>query len=104
MNRKPRLNLVFCALIAALAHGFALAAEATDPPPTQSPGVIHKVGNAVERGAHAAVNGIETGVKAAARGIERGATAAANGVERGFKATARFVGKVTGPSSSEAQK
>ncbi len=91
-------------------------AEGEAAPPPQSPGVVHKVGTAVEEGAQAAADGVKKGVRAAAGGIERGAEAAAHGVkrgveaaaegvERGAKATAAAAGRVAekvSPSSSGA--
>lgn len=42
MQRKTFPCARLCILIAALAHGIALAEEATDSSPTRAPGVVHK--------------------------------------------------------------
>lgn len=84
---------------------------------SQSPGVVQKVGDAIERGAEAAASGVQRGAKAAAHGVERaadatarGVKAAAKGVERGATAAADGVetaaNKVKGsdtPASSDSQ-
>jgi hypothetical protein len=81
----------FLVLLGMLYMSPCQAAEAD----SQSSGVVQKVGDAIERGAEAAVSGVQRGAKAAAHGVERaadatarGVKAAAKGVERGATAAA----------------
>jgi len=78
---------LFIATLVMLGSAAAYANETAEPATGTAPGVVVKVGKAIERGATAAANGVKRGAKAAARGIEHGAKAAARGVEHGAKAT-----------------
>ena len=55
------------------------------------PGVVVKVGKAIEHGARATASWIEHGVKAVAGGVERGTAATANGIKHGVKTAAHGV-------------
>lgn len=67
-----------------------------------NPGVVTKVENAVERGAHAAADGVEHGARAAAHGIEKGAKATEHGVKRGVQATANGVERAADATKNAA--
>jgi hypothetical protein len=69
-----------------------------------NPGVVTKVENAVERGAHAAADGVQHGAQAAAKGIERGAQATERGIKRGVKATANGVERASDATARTANR
>ncbi|NRF71768.1 hypothetical protein HLB44_32765 [Aquincola sp. S2] len=96
MRNTVHLRAAVCAALLAAAALPAAHAEGTVTQKASE--TATKVGNAIERGAHAAASGVARGVDAAASGVRRGAKAvergvhaAASGVERGAKATGRAI-------------
>jgi hypothetical protein len=96
----PRLTSLLTtaalALCAATVH--AQATQAT-PDAAAAPGVVQRVGGAVERGGQAAVRGVKKGAHATARGVQRGAKATARGVQRGAHAASRGVKRGVGAAA-----
>jgi len=69
----------------------------------EEPGVVKKVGGAVERGAKAAASGVQRGVEAAASGVRRAGDAVARGAQAAGSAVnrgARKVGLPADPASA----
>ena len=81
---------LFLALIL-LGHAEAGQSASAESPANSEPGVVVKVGQAIEHGVRTAAGWVEHGFKAAAGGVERGAKATANGIKHGAAATARGV-------------
>lgn len=79
--------LIACTGTAAGVH--AQSAGPDDKSTHQEPGVVQKVGGAVERGVKAAASGVDRGARAAARGAKK----AGDAVERGAKAAGSAVGR-----------
>lgn len=91
MNTILKTALTLSLALVLLNHAEAVPAASAAAPANNEPGVVVKVGQAIERGAHTAAGWIEHGAKAAANGFERGAKAAVNGFKHGVKVTAQGV-------------
>lgn len=94
---KATFKAVPVLLATCLLCGIAQAGkdDTKDTETRTSPGVIQRTGNAIERGAEAAV-----------KGVKRGATVAAKGIEHGARATgkaAHKVGKKVGVAGDDAK-
>lgn len=87
MNTILKTALTLSLVLILLSPAGAAPQNAAESPASSEPGVVVKVGKAIEHGARTTVSWIEHGVKAAASGIKHGAKAAAHGVEHGAKAT-----------------
>ncbi len=87
MNTILKTALTLSLVLILLSPAGAAPRNAAESPASSEPGVVVKVGKAIEHGARTAASWIEHGVKAAASGIKHGAKAAAHGVEHGAKAT-----------------
>jgi hypothetical protein len=85
---------LFFAIAFALLPALA-AADDEDESVSRTPGLVQKVGGALERGADAAAHGIETGVNATVNGVERGFNAVGNGFQRGMRATTNTIDNVS---------
>ena len=87
MNTILKTALTLSLVLILLSPAGAAPRNAAESPANNEPGVVVKVGKAIEHGARTAASWIGHGVKTAASGIKHGAKAAAHGVERGAKAT-----------------
>ena len=87
MNTILKTALTLSLVLILLSPAWAAPRNAAESPASSEPGVVVKVGKAIEHGARTAASWIEHGVKATANGIKHGAKAAAHGVEHGAKAT-----------------
>ncbi|MFA6499977.1 MAG: hypothetical protein WC256_12290 [Desulfurivibrionaceae bacterium] len=87
MNTILKAALTLSLVLILFSHAEADPKNAAESPTNSEPGVVVKVGKAIEHGVKAAANGVERGAKAAAHGIKHGIKAAAHGVEHGAKAT-----------------
>lgn len=80
VRRLLTMTWLFAALGAATGV-FAQPAAKGEKSTQQKPGVVQKVGGAVERGVKAAASGVERGVEAAASGVRRAGNAVGRGAE-----------------------
>lgn len=87
MNTILKTALTLSLVLILFSGAEAAPRGATESSASSEPGVVVKVGKAIEHGARTAASWIEHGVKTAASGIKHGAKAAAHGVEQGAKAT-----------------
>lgn len=91
MNTIAKTALTLSLVLFLFSHAAADSRDTSEPHASSEPGVVVKVGKAIEHGARTTAGWIEHGVKAAASGVERGAKATANGIKHGAKATAHGV-------------
>jgi hypothetical protein len=91
MNTILKTALTLSLVLILFSCAEAAPRDATESSASSEPGVVVKVGKAIEHGARTAASWIEHGVKTAASGVERGAKAAASGIKHGAKAAAHGV-------------
>lgn len=88
--------LIVCMCAVAAAH--AQSAGKGEKSARQEPGVVQKVGGAVERGVKAAASGVERGVEAAASGVRRAGNAVGRGAEAAGSAASKGAKKIGVPT------
>lgn len=87
MNTIFKTALTLSLVLILSSHAEAAQKDAAESSASNEPGVVVKVGKAIEHGARTAASWVEQGVRATANGIKHGAKAAAHGVEQGARAT-----------------
>lgn len=78
MNTILKTALTLSLVLILLSPAGAAPRNAAESPASSEPGVVVKVGKAIEHGARTAASWIEHGAKAAAHGVEHGAKATEN--------------------------
>jgi hypothetical protein len=94
-----RLVVMLLAAAAPLAVAQSQPAGATHKA-AQEPGVVKKVGNAVEHGVKVAASGVERGVSAAAGGVKKAGNAVARGAQAAGSAVNTGAKKIGVPTDA----